>query len=52
MLNMWQAISWTDDDHFPNAYIDGLVQERHESIANALELHLSFTKPSICADHE
>ena len=26
--------------------IDGLVQERHNSIANALELHLSCTNPS------
>ena len=29
-----------------NIYIDGLVQERRNSIANALELHLSFTNPS------
>ena len=28
-------------------YIDGLVQERHKSIANALELYLSCTNPSI-----
>ena len=28
-------------------YIDGLVQEKRNSIANALELHLSFTNPSI-----
>ena len=28
-------------------HIDGLVQERGKSIANALELHLSCTKPSI-----
>ena len=27
-------------------YIDGLVQERRNSIANALELHLSCTNPS------
>ena len=27
--------------------IDGLVQERHNSTANALELRLSVTKPSI-----
>ena len=27
--------------------IDCLVQERRNSIANALELRLSFTKPSI-----
>ena len=29
------------------AYIDGLVQERRNSIANALELRLSCTNPSI-----
>ena len=29
-------------------YIDGLVQERCNSIANTLELRLSCTKPSIC----
>ena len=29
------------------AYIDGLVHERHNSIANALELRLSCTNPSI-----
>ena len=28
-------------------YFDGLVQERHNSIANALKLHLSCTNPSI-----
>ena len=30
------------------AYIDGLVQERRNSIANALELRLSFTNQLIC----
>ena len=29
-------------------YIDGLVQERRNSIANALELRLSCTNPLIC----
>ena len=29
-------------------YIDGLVQERRRSIANALELRLSCTNPTIC----
>ena len=29
------------------AYNDGLVQERRNSIANALELHLSCTNPAI-----
>ena len=28
-------------------YFNGLAQERHNSIANALELHLSCTNPSI-----
>ena len=32
-----------------NPYIDGFVQERRNSIANALELRLSCTKPSIFA---
>ena len=27
--------------------IDGLVQERRKSMANALELHISYTNPSI-----
>ena len=30
-----------------NLHYDGLVQERRNSIANALELHLSCTTPSI-----
>ena len=34
-----------------NPHIDGLVQERRNSIANALELHLSCTKPSIFKLH-
>ena len=33
------------------AHIDGLVQERCNSIANALELRLSCTKPTICDDN-
>ena len=32
----------------PTLYLNGSVQERHNSIANALELHLSCTNPSIC----
>ena len=31
-----------------HAHIDGLVQERRNSTANALELCLSCTNPSIC----
>ena len=34
-------------DSWPKPHIDGFVQERHNSIANALELHLSCTNPSI-----
>ena len=34
-------------DYAWQAYIDGLVQERRNSIANALELHLSCTNPSM-----
>ena len=33
---------------FTDACIDGLVQERRNSIANAMELRLSYTNPSIC----
>ena len=33
---------------FIDAYIDGLVQERRKSSANALELRLSCTNPSKC----
>ena len=39
-INLW--IPFTD------ACIDGLVQERRNSIANALELRLSCTNPSMC----
>ena len=34
---------------FTDAYIDGLAQERCNSIANALELRLSWTNPLIYA---
>ena len=37
--------------HFLISYIDGLMQERCNSIANALELHLSCTNPSISLSH-
>ena len=33
-------------------HVDGLVQERHNSIANALKLRLSCTNPSMpCGSH-
>ena len=38
---------WTLADSIHDVYIDGLVQERRNSIANALELRLSCTGPSI-----
>ena len=40
--------NWTTDILDTHTHINGLVQERHNSIANALELRLSCTNPSIC----
>ena len=37
--------------HFIQHCIDGLIQERHNSIAYALELHLPCTNPSIYYSH-
>ena len=50
------AWCWTSDKQSPEPMmtllteenIDGSVQERCNSIANALELHFSCTNPSIC----
>ena len=36
--------------HFDQGHIDGLVQERRNPIANALELRLFCTNPSICSN--
>ena len=33
-------------------YLDGLVQDRSNSIANAMELLQSCTKPSICTNDD
>ena len=41
----WKSIWMFSQDNF-----DGLVQERSNSIANALELSLSCTNPSIWAE--
>ena len=41
--DMWVVVYISVLEH-----IDGLVQERRNSIAKALELRLSCTKPSIC----
>ena len=53
-----EVIAWHWTDEMPlsepmmvwitDGYFTGLVQERHNSIANALELCLSYTNPSIC----
>ena len=39
---------WIHQEHRDSPHIDGLVQERRNSIANTLELRLSCTNPSIC----
>ena len=44
----WLVFNWCDF-MFYGEYFDGLVQERLNSIANALELRLSWTNPSIYA---
>ena len=36
-------------DEYLQVYIDGLVQERRNSIANVLELHLTCINPSFSA---
>ena len=45
--NMCHLIKGIGDVSFPKSNIDGLVQERRNSIANELELRLSCTNPSI-----
>ena len=40
--------NWVHFNSTALQHIDGLVQERCNSIANALELHLPFTNPLIC----
>ena len=45
MLKMTALITY---QRHPFVHIGGLMQERLNSIANALELRLSCTKPSIC----
>ena len=48
-LKVYVVINFNSSLVFFNrkSYIEGLVQERRNSIANALELRLSWTKPSI-----
>ena len=43
---IWDAMTFMW--HLCNEYIDGLVQDCSNSIANALELLQSCTKPSTC----
>ena len=40
-------MDYYDFTYFSALHIDGLVQERHNSIANALELRLSCINPWI-----
>ena len=44
VLKQLQTINWTNDDQ---DHYDGLVQDCSNSIANALELLQSGTKPSV-----
>ena len=49
VIVMWTYIDSTPWGRVTNAdYFDGLEQERRNSMANALQLRLSCTKPSIC----
>ena len=43
----YDILKYLEDLPVRHAHIDGLVQERHNSIVNTLELHLSWTNPSI-----
>ena len=46
------VIAYVDDrDCDKEQYVDGLMQESRNSIANALELRFSFINPSICNMH-
>ena len=41
---------WANEEFIKENHIDGLVQERRNSIANALEIRLSCTNPSISSN--
>ena len=49
MATFKKAVAAISFHMFSVKYIDGLVQYCSNSIANALELLQSYTKPSICA---
>ena len=48
-LIMCNVVICSEPHGMPHNFIDGLVQQRHNSIANALELRLSCTNLSSCA---
>ena len=47
VIYQWQAITWPSNDQVLQYYFDGLVQERHNSSALAMELCLSCSNPWI-----
>ena len=47
LMAAWHTARETHGDNFPPMYIDGLVQERWNSSALAMELHLSCINPSV-----
>ena len=47
LLNKQSSCLWLFIQCHCNGYVDGLVQERRNFIANALELYLSCTNPSM-----
>ena len=47
-IEMWVIqFKWTVQGRQEHSHLDGLLQDRRNSIANALELRLSCTDPSI-----
>ena len=54
-MKIFRFVTWNHTylvlPFLPLSYFDGLVQERNNSTANALELRLSCTNPSICSHH-
>ena len=51
VCTLWSVIYFTLSK-IVSTHTDRLVQERHNSIANALELHLSWTNPLILWYHD
>ena len=46
------VVNWSEIISMEYRHINGLMQERCNSIASAMELHLSCTKPLTCITHE